>query len=189
MCHWCWRGQWTSTRVKLIFIRRSWFIINPHTHSETEARHTQRCSEVVFIWERTRHQEQSGKVQNTDSDAVVKVPAALHWKWVWPENKNTVNLLNVIVIMLLNVWLIYIHRKSLGASWRELRFKNGHRQDYLANSLNIFSLTSFLITERRKIKTSESRIVRNHFSEISWSHWTADLLWFYSYELRICSFF
>lgn len=35
MCRRCWRGQWTSTRVKLIFIRRSWFIINPHTQTHT----------------------------------------------------------------------------------------------------------------------------------------------------------
>ena len=45
-------------------------------------------------------------------------PAHSHLKWVWPENKNTVNLKSAsfVVVMLFHEGLshIYIHKKSLG---------------------------------------------------------------------------
>ena len=42
------------------------------------------------------------------------MPLALHWKWVWPENKNTVNFKSgtFFVIMLLNERLTRVHSQK-----------------------------------------------------------------------------
>ena len=56
-------------------------------------------------------------------------PEQSHWKWVWPENENTVNLKSAsfIVIMLLHEGLTRTHsqKKAYVAFWREFHFKAG----------------------------------------------------------------
>ena len=50
----------------------------------------------------------------TDFHVIVKVPHALHWRWVWPENKNTVHLKSssLVVILLLHEGLTQIHSQK-----------------------------------------------------------------------------
>ena len=50
--------------------------------------------------------------KNSDFDASIPVPVALHWKWVWPQNEYMVNLKSAcfVVIMLLHEGLTQVQK-------------------------------------------------------------------------------